>query len=94
MCNILNIMYNNTSQGYFQSYLAILPFNLMCNIPNIMCNTTSQYHCQLIFFTQYIYLYSFFFWAYSLYIYYSIVFILMLLVYVSNLWHKNFLQDE
>jgi len=32
--------------------------------------------------------------GYTLYIYYSIVFILMLLVFLSNLWHKNFLQDE
>jgi len=29
----------------------------------------------------------------TLYIYHSIVFILMLLLLLSNLWHENFLQD-
>jgi len=89
-----NRLRTSSKQAGLQNLTAILPFDIMCNIPNIMCNTTFQYHYQLIYLLQISYRYCFSVRLIHWYIYYSIVFILMLLVFSSNLWHNNFLWDE
>jgi len=62
----------------------------------ILLTTTSQYHCQLVLFTEYlthIHCKCVHVLLYYSIVYYSIA-MLMLLVFLSNLWHKNFLRDE
>jgi len=73
----------------FQHHVQYCSYHVQYYFTLLLLNTIDNLHCLLTKCLAY-----FFLLFSSLYIYYSIVSILMLLVFLSNLWQNNFLRDE